>query len=673
MSCKKNTPPLKKEFIKILFVVSSVPFFISIILLIFIFKNSNEKVELANRHIERSQELEVLDSFHKVLDAMYQVTMSRELDDYYSSTIDNEKFQQEQLTLFISQVRNSMIYENSLWGIYGSHGNLLFSVGSRTADDEIPTIREQMGVTLDNKKENISFVVPLIYRYNNKTSKIQTMFGFIFVSIPIASVQAVHPNLLRIDKVPRDLSVANFTTEFKKRAPDRRVIYFFYFYAIVFITINCAALIFGLNTLKNKIIRKINFLRFRVGHKMRGEKNSQLQNEVEALSETFDRFSRYTEFLQYEIQKASQFAAIGNTAHTIAHDIRQPFSKLFMFIEQISQCSSLPEIKQTIQDAKIDLQSSSQYLEHLLKEIMEAGIMQVNTEPCIKAEKLILTAFEQLTLKPNSTQIQIHYQLNHNCYLNIDFTRIMRVFVNLIQNAMDAMQGTGNMWFYSQRTIDNKFVLFTVGNDNSFIEANDIPHLFEPFFTKNKKHGNGLGLAISEKIISLHGGQIECRSSREKGVEFSFTLPAGDALSHTETDALPRSLSSSPQMLSHPKTHLQSIVIIDDDPLILRNWKRSIKEVSVFTFSSPEEFFAQIEQEPIFISKIDLLITDYYFSSDSKIDCFGFMKQVRNFYTKKIFLSTDAILEQTEEKKREFNFCVLQKRIYSLDELKSFF
>lgn len=665
-------PPLKIEFIKILFLVSFIPFFISIILLIFIFKNSNEKIELANRHIERAQELEVLDSFHKVLSSMYKVAMSRELDEYYSSTIDNEKFQQKQLGLFISQIRNTMAYKDSLWAIYGSHGNLLFSVGARPANEEILTIREQIGVTIDDKRENISFIVPLSYRYDIKTAKIQTMFGFIFVTIPISSIQDVNPNLIKIDKIPQDLAVTHFTAEFKKHNSDKSVIYFFYFYAIFFIALNGTALFFGLRSLQNKIIRKVNFLRFRVGQKIHEEKPQKPQNEVEALSEAFDKFSRYTEFLQYEIQKASKLAAIGNTAHTIAHDIRQPFSKLFIFIDQISQCNEHSEIKQIIQTMKSDINSSSQYLEHLLKEIMEAGIVKVNQEPFVKAEDLLLTAFRQLTIKPESGQTQIEYKLQHNCYLNVDFTRILRVFVNLIQNAIDAMSEAGNIWIHSKRINDDKFVLFTIGNNHSFIEASDISQLFEPFFTKNKKNGNGLGLAISEKIISLHGGKIECHSNREKGVEFSFALPAGDHISHLETGFLPKNLSFSSNT-SNSQKHLRSIVIIDDDPLILRNWKRAIRDLKVFTFCSPEDFLVQAENDLSFISKIDILITDYYFGSDSKIDFLSFMKQLRKSYKNKLFVSTDAILNQEESQQTKINFILLKKKIYSLTELMEFF
>ncbi len=97
---------------------------------------------------------------------------------------------------------------------------------------------------------------------------------------------------------------------------------------------------------------------------------------------------------------------------------------------------------------------------------------------------------------------------------------------------MQSMGHKGNLWFNTCEIEEDKawFVQFTVGNSGSFIPAEELPKLFEAFYTKGKRGGTGLGLAIAQKIVNAHGGRIWCTSSRdvsssESCVEFHFTLP----------------------------------------------------------------------------------------------------------------------------------------------------
>lgn len=70
------------------------------------------------------------------------------------------------------------------------------------------------------------------------------------------------------------------------------------------------------------------------------------------------------------------------------------------------------------------------------------------------------------------------------------------------------------------------FIELRIRNTDSFIPEEELGQLFDAFYTRNKKGGTGLGLAIAKKIVIAHRGEIWCKSSKEIGVEFGFTLPS---------------------------------------------------------------------------------------------------------------------------------------------------
>jgi signal transduction histidine kinase len=67
-------------------------------------------------------------------------------------------------------------------------------------------------------------------------------------------------------------------------------------------------------------------------------------------------------------------------------------------------------------------------------------------------------------------------------------------------------------------------VRITIADNGCGIAPENLEKLFQPYFT-TKKGGNGIGLALAERIISLHGGGISCRSEFGKGTAFDISLP----------------------------------------------------------------------------------------------------------------------------------------------------
>jgi PAS domain S-box-containing protein len=103
--------------------------------------------------------------------------------------------------------------------------------------------------------------------------------------------------------------------------------------------------------------------------------------------------------------------------------------------------------------------------------------------------------------------------------------RIQQVFLNLVLNAVDAMPNGGHLEVHASPTEVPPGVHVTFKDDGVGIPRDELPHLFDPFYT-TKPDGLGLGLFITHNIVEEHGGYIEVESQEREGTQFTVWLPA---------------------------------------------------------------------------------------------------------------------------------------------------
>ncbi len=110
--------------------------------------------------------------------------------------------------------------------------------------------------------------------------------------------------------------------------------------------------------------------------------------------------------------------------------------------------------------------------------------------------------------------------------VKVDAEQIKRVFLNLFDNAVTAMDGKGEIRVATSYDKPSRIARIVVSDDGPGILPEDREKLFQPYFSK-KKSGTGLGLAIVSRIVSDHGGYIRAESASPKGAMFVIELPAG--------------------------------------------------------------------------------------------------------------------------------------------------
>jgi two-component system, NtrC family, sensor histidine kinase HydH len=132
-----------------------------------------------------------------------------------------------------------------------------------------------------------------------------------------------------------------------------------------------------------------------------------------------------------------------------------------------------------------------------------------------------------------------------------DAEQLRQVFLNLGLNAVQAMHGQGKLTITTapatrRRTDSGAFVEVRFRDTGHGIAREHLKNLFIPFFTTKDK-GTGLGLPISQRIVTQHGGIIEVRSEPRRGATFSVRLPVAEETSVTTTGSISRqSLSAAP-------------------------------------------------------------------------------------------------------------------------------
>ena len=154
---------------------------------------------------------------------------------------------------------------------------------------------------------------------------------------------------------------------------------------------------------------------------------------------------------------------------------------------------------------------------------IEEGRMMLELTPCdldSLVRETIETYFAVLNKNNNRLALRIPLELPQ---VKADSSRLQRVFVNLISNAL---KHTKNGTILVKAEKEDKFIKATVKDTGSGISEEDMPHIWERYYKgKHSETGTGLGLFICKFIVESHGGRIWAESEVGKGTSFMFTLP----------------------------------------------------------------------------------------------------------------------------------------------------
>jgi PAS domain S-box-containing protein len=225
-----------------------------------------------------------------------------------------------------------------------------------------------------------------------------------------------------------------------------------------------------------------------------------------------------TKLLEERLFRSERFAAIGELAGMVGHDLRNPLSGIK------NACYYLRKKQSAfIGDKGIEMlntiDKSVFYADKIVNDLLDySREMRLDLEEC-SPKALIDYVLLTITIPPS---IKVVEQVNNSSVFLVDSVKMQRVFTNLIKNAIDAMPNGGTLQITSNQRDGNLNVTFS--DTGVGISSDTIDKLFIPLFT-TKAQGMGFGLSISKRIVEAHGGLISVDSTVGKGTSFTITIP----------------------------------------------------------------------------------------------------------------------------------------------------
>lgn len=261
-----------------------------------------------------------------------------------------------------------------------------------------------------------------------------------------------------------------------------------------------------------------------------GRVDRALRDEIDRLDQTFVRMAEHIRNQMREIRASDTLRR--DLIANISHDLRTPIATLQGYVETLllKETMIAPEERKTyLETAHNHCLRLSRLVENLFELAkLDAPEMTIRPEP-FNVVDLVHDIFQKFHLKATEKYITLTADIFDDTPLvHGDISLIERVLENLIENALHhtAAQGTITIVL----SLSGDYVKVSVKDTGRGISRDELPHIFNRFYRVDKSRHNasghsGLGLAITQRIMELHGQEMAVESIEGKGTTFSFQLP----------------------------------------------------------------------------------------------------------------------------------------------------
>lgn len=248
-------------------------------------------------------------------------------------------------------------------------------------------------------------------------------------------------------------------------------------------------------------------------------KVSPLPEDAGGLTITFKDLKE-VEKIRTELARADNLASLGSIAAAMAHEIRNPLSSIRGLVELMDR--DLPgEEKRKLYFKRIIEETDR--LSLLVEDLLNFARPSPTYAQAFSLKGFLSMTLERARLGLKDKEVEVVENLAADPSVKADRDKLTLAFTNLINNAFDAVNPGGTVTL-SIREIPPAAVAVQIANTGSYISDEERAKIFEPFYTTKTK-GVGLGLAIAQRAISAHGGEIKVESSPDKGTVFTVELP----------------------------------------------------------------------------------------------------------------------------------------------------
>ena len=229
-----------------------------------------------------------------------------------------------------------------------------------------------------------------------------------------------------------------------------------------------------------------------------------------------------------QLLRAQKVAAWREVARRLAHEIKNPLTPIQLSAQRIRKHfrSRTPELPKVIEECSGTIIEEVDSLKNLVDEFSQFARMPAispmpkQLNPLLQAAlELYDGLFTELTIKrqfaPNLPDVRLDPEL------------IRRVFINIVDNAIEATGGKGFVLVTSSYNPDTQMACIEVADNGPGVPPGDRDKLFMPYYS-TKRRGSGLGLAIVNRIVAEHRGRIRVEDNKPQGARFIIELPVAE-------------------------------------------------------------------------------------------------------------------------------------------------
>ncbi len=235
--------------------------------------------------------------------------------------------------------------------------------------------------------------------------------------------------------------------------------------------------------------------------------------EDKVAEKTRDLIKAQTKLLQNE-----RLAIVGQMAAIVAHDLRNPLASIKNVAFALGRVESIkldPNVNRLLVAVDNSLEAANRIVSDLLDYSKEVKLEKQK----VGLNNIISNSILDVRVPKN---VELNTAIDNSLEVELDVNKMKRVFINLINNAIDAMPNGGRIEIKSSLKKDD--VLISFADSGKGISAENLGNLWKPLFTTKSK-GTGLGLVICKRFVEAHGGLIAVASEVEKGTVFTINLP----------------------------------------------------------------------------------------------------------------------------------------------------
>lgn len=249
---------------------------------------------------------------------------------------------------------------------------------------------------------------------------------------------------------------------------------------------------------------------------------------IESIAVELKRKNHLLETARRNLADQDRLASLGMMSAGIAHELNTPLAVLKGQVERIAS-----EPQRGVPEAQAQLMLRVvRRLERLSESLLDFARVRPPAREAVAIRALVDESWTLVRLDRESRDIELRNLVSDTVTVTGDPDRLGQVFVNLLRNAADAMDGRGEISVAAEQTVreGRRWTSLRIQDQGPGIPAEVLSRLFEPFVTTRlDSKGTGLGLAVSEGIIREHGGLVLARNLADAtgrtGAEFEIMLP----------------------------------------------------------------------------------------------------------------------------------------------------